>query len=189
MNYKIRLKSKFLFYHILGFLTLLIILGIAYIFDKVLETFITIILFYVYRTMFTKQFHAKSLYLCSAISIVVFALIIQLELKFNASIVFSSILTFLIIYLSYTLRDYLDNKIIIKSYTFIDNRKCIENLSKDEMIKILPSIREDIIDIVYGYFHREALTSIGYAMSCGISEATLFRYVKQVKKKYESLGK
>lgn len=192
MMFKLKLKIKFLFYHLLGFLTVGIILCIAYLFNKLFETLTVMLLFYIYRSMFTKQWHSKSLYLCSFISIIVFSLLIQLELKFSASIIFSSILTFMITFISYNIRDYLDNKIIIKNY---ENRlinipnKCIENLSKDEMVKLLPDVREDIIHIVYGYLHREGVTSIGYAMSCGISEATLFRYVKQVKSKYESLGK
>lgn len=186
MKFKLKLRLKFAFYHVLGFLTVLTILGIAYLFDKVLETLTIIVLFYIYRTMFVKQFHAKSLYLCSFISIIVFSLVIQLELKFNISIIFSSVLTFMITYLSYTLKEFLD----LKSYSTLKvPNKCIENLSEDEMVKLLPDIREDIIHIVYGYLHREGVTSIGYAYGQGISEATLFRYVKQVKKKYESLGK
>jgi len=191
MMFKLKLKIKFLFYHLLGFLTVGIILCIAYLFDKLFETLTVMLLFYIYRSMFTKQWHSKSLYLCSFISIIVFSLLIQLELKFSASIIFSIILTFMMTFISYNIRDYLDNKIIIKNY---ENRlinipnKCIENLSEDEMVKLLPDVREDIIHIVYGYLHREGVTSIGYAMGCGISEATLFRYVKQVKSKYESLG-
>ena len=189
MNYKLKLKSKFFLYNILGILTIIVILCIAYLFEKTLETFITMILFYIYRCFYTKQFHAKSLYLCSLVSIIIFIFIIQFELKFETSILFSAVFTFAITTTSYIFRDYLDTKAIGNKLENF-NRKCIENLTEQEIISIMPNIKYDVIHIVYEYLHKDkTLTASAYAYKCGISDATLYRYVKQVKKNYESLGK
>ena len=64
-------------------------------------------------------------------------------------------------------------------------RKDIHDISYDELKILIPDIKEDILKIVYGYFHKpDYLTYIGYAYNNHISESTLFRYVKKVKKKY-----
>lgn len=192
MSYQSKLKLKMFMYNILGILTMALILLISVFFDKLVETIITIILFFIYRSRFEKQYHASSLYLCSFISIIIFTIIIQIEVKLSISILFSVILTYTITLVSYYVRDYLDNRVLVKTYrqkleSF--NTRCIENLTEDELIALMPKVRYEIIHIVYGYLHRpKTLNSMGYAYRCNISERTLFRYVKQIKEKYESLG-
>lgn len=194
MKYQNKLKLKMLGYNILGFIILGIICLIAYFNDKIIETGITIVLFYIYRKLFEKQYHASSLYLCGFISIIVFTIIIHLEVSITISILFSVVLTFIITLISYYIRDYLDNKILIKVYKKkleSINIKALENLTEEEMIKLMPSLRYDVIHIVYEYLHRDktSLNASGFAYRNGLSEATLYRYVKKVKNKYEELGK
>lgn len=193
MKYQNKLRLKMLGYNILGFIILGIICLIAYLNDKLIETGITIILFYIYRRLFEKQYHARSLYLCGFISIIVFIIIIRIEVSITISILFSVVLTFIITLVSYYVRDYFDNKILINTYKKkleSLNSKALENLTEDEMINLMPSIKYEIIHIVYEYLHRDksSLTASGFAYRNNISEATLYRYVKQVKSKYENLG-
>ena len=194
MKYQNKLKIKMLGYNILGFIILGIICLIAYFNSKLIETGITIILFYIYRRLFEKQYHASSLYLCGCISILVFIVVIHLEVSITISILFSVILTFIITLISYYIKDYLDNKILVKTY---ENKlkniniKALENLTEEEMINLMPSLKYDVIHIVYEYLHRDksCLNASGFAYRNNISEATLYRYVKKVKDKYEELGK
>lgn len=193
MKYQTKLKIKMLFYNFLGLCIIGIICLIAYLNNKLIETIITIVLFYIYRRLFEKQYHAKSLYLCGIISLIVFTIVIHLEVSVTISILFSIILTFIITLISYYVRDYLDNKILNKQYenklnSF--NSKCIENLTEEELINALPKIKYEVIHIVYEYLHRDktTITASGFAYRHNISEATLYRYVKQVKQKYENLG-
>jgi hypothetical protein len=70
---KLRTKRKIRKYTaiLIGILILAIALIISYFQNKLLETCITIILFYTYRSLFEKQFHAKSVYLCAFISFII----------------------------------------------------------------------------------------------------------------------
>lgn len=192
MNLKTKIKIKYAMYHILGLLTLAAVLLIAYFNDKIIETSITVVLFYIYRSLFDKQYHSSSVYLCSAISIIVFTIVIHLEVNISISILSSVVITFILTLLSYYLRDYLDNKLLIKTYESKLNKlnvRCIENLTEDELVNLMPSIRYEVLHIVYNYLHRpKELNASGFAYRNNISEATLYRYVKLVKTKYDSLG-
>ena len=189
MKLKTKIKIKYILYYLLGVATLLLILFIAYLKNRLIETGITIILFYIYRNLFEKQFHAKSLLMCSFISVCVFVIIINIELSITISILFTVVLTFIITLVSYYVRDYLDNKVLVKTYknkleSF--NNKSLEALTEDELIKLMPNIRYDTIHIVYEYLHRNKhlMNASGFAYRHNISEATLYRYLKQVKEKY-----
>lgn len=193
MKLKTRLKIKKLWFYILGVITLVIIESLAVIMNKGIETSITIFMFYIYRNMFEKQFHAKSLYLCSFISIIVFIVVINLEVNLATSILVAVLITFLITTISYYVRDYLDYKLIINKYSQdikSFNKKRLESMSEQEIVNLMPDVDEDIIHIVYGYLHRDKnLKASGYAYQNGISEATLYRYLKQVRTNFnESLG-
>lgn len=192
MSYQKKIRIKFIFYEFLGLLIIGSILGVAYLHSKIIETALVMVLFFIYRRLFEKQYHASSLYLCGIISIIVFIVIIHLEVNLSISILYSALLTLIMTLISYYVKDYFDNKLLVKKYkakldSFSD--KCLENLTEEEMIKLMPNIRYEVLHIVYGYLHRpKNLTASGYAYRNSVSEATLYRYLKQVKSKYESLG-
>jgi len=193
MKLRTKRKIKHCIAWLLGIITILVALVISYFFDKLIETIITIILFYIYRCLFEKQWHANSMLGCFFVTSIVLIIIINIEVKITISILFSAILTFILTLISYYVKDYFDDKLLVNNYkNKLEkyNTKCIENLTEDEMAKLMPGIRYETIHIVYGYLHRpKTLNSTGYAYRCNISERTLFRYVKQIKEKYESLGK
>ena len=87
-----------------------------------------------------------------------------------------------------------DLNILIKSdnnlqlFKIINPTKTIEELSLEEMKELMSEEREDVLEIVYGYLHKDRfLNSIGYAYKNHISERTLFRYVKEIKEKYKKI--
>lgn len=191
MKYANKLKLIKLSYTLLGIATLGVILIIAWLSDRLIETSISAILFYIYRPLYDKQYHSKTLPLCSLTSICVFAIVSQLEVDIATSILNTVIITFAITSISYFVRDFFDSKILIKKYKEkLDkfNCKSIENLTEEEMLKCMPKIRPEVINIVYGYLHRpKGLLAPGYAMKKHIGEATLYRYLKLVRETYESL--
>ena len=112
MKLRNKLRIKLFSYKMLGVGTLLLSLFIAFLLQRLIETSITILLFYPYRSLYEKQFHAKSMFVCSGISIIVLTIVSLLELPLSISILFSIILTFIITTISYHVRNYMDLKTI-----------------------------------------------------------------------------
>lgn len=128
--YKLKLKLKMFGYSMLGVATLLSILAFAYLHNKVIEVAITIIFFYIFRRRYEKQYHSKSLFLCSGISFVSFIFVTKSSLNISQSILFSIILTFIVNTISYYVRDYIDIKF---------PRKKKKNTNRQIIIDILGS--------------------------------------------------
>ncbi|WP_281512266.1 accessory gene regulator B family protein [Mammaliicoccus vitulinus] len=193
ISYRNKLKLKKIFYWILSLLTFLLILVNAFIHERLIETTITAITFFVYRKMFDKQYHASSLILCSFISIIVFGFISHIEVSLSISILMSIILTFGLTSISYYIRDFIDTKILVAQYEKKLkelNTKRLEDYNEQELKQLFPKIHHDIIHIVYGYLHKPNDEKYAhYAYTNNISEATLYRYLKQVKEAYENLSK
>lgn len=191
MKYQLKLRIKFLLYYLLGIATMIIILIIAYLNNRLIETSITMILFFVFRGLFEKQYHCKSLLMCSFVSIIVFTIVSLLELKLSISILSSVIITFMINLISYYVRDYLDsrNQIIQYKNKFKKmHTKRIEELNEDELLKLFPDIRKEVIHITYEYLHRsKRITANAFAYNHSISEPLVYKYVKQVKDRYKNL--
>ena len=58
------------------------------------------------------------------------------------------------------------------------------NYTKDEFREMFLDIPNEMVDIVYGYFHRDKTYSVEiYARSRHISVATLYRYVNLIKRR------
>ena len=191
MSYQLRLKTKFLMYYLLGIATMVVIAFIAYLNNRLIETSITMVLFFVFKGLFDKQYHCKSLLMCSFVSIIVFTFVSLLELKLSISILASVVITFMINLISYYVRDYLDNRGEITNYKVKFNKmksKRLEELTEAELLRLLPNIKKDTIHIVYGYIHRnKGITANEYAYKYNISEALMYKYLKQVKDEYKNL--
>lgn len=63
--------------------------------------------------------------------------------------------------------------------------KCIENATEEELKELLPDIPYEIVEIVYGYYHRGRMSVTAYTIKCSISSSTLYRYIKVVKTAYD----
>ena len=193
MKYSTKLKLKKCWYRILGILTLFLILLIGGIQGKLFETVLSMILFYAYSPLFEKQYHSKTMYRCSLVSIIVFVIISRTTLEFTASIFLTIVITFTVTCLSYFVKDLLDNTVLLRYYkNKVDKieHKSIENYTLDELKESLPNIRFDIIEIAYGYWHKpHYLNAIGYARNNHIAVSTLYKYLKIVKDEMENLDK
>ena len=191
MSYQLRLKTKFLIYYLLGISTIAVILLIAYLNNRLVETSITMTLFFIFKNLFEKQYHCKSLLMCSFVSIIVFTIVSLLELPLCISILFSVIITFIINLVSYYFRDYLDNRTELNNYSAKFKKmktKRLEELTEAELLRFLPNVKKDTIHIVYGYIHRnKGITANEYAYKYNISEALMYKYLKQVKDEYKNL--
>lgn len=191
MKYKTRLKLKKFWYHILAILTQLAILLIALLNEKLIEIIVSIIFFFIFSKMFEKQYHSKSFYKCSGISIIVYFIMSRINLKFETSILFTIVLTFALTSASYFIRDLLDKTVLLKYYTEkAEQFKNIplENATLDELKQKLVKLNYDIIEIVYGYLHRpKHIKAVAYARKCNIAVSTLYKYLKIVKNEWENL--
>ena len=191
MKYRNKLRLKFLGYSVLGILTNALILVIAWLLEREIEVAITMICFFVFRPLYEKQYHAKSLFRCSIISTIVFMIVANIEVEKSISILLSVVLAFVITLISSYVKEFIENKILLKVY--IDKlesikTKCLENLTEEEMIAFMPKIRKDVIHIVYGYLHREnKINAEIYAIQNNIGVATLYRYLKLVRDTYNEL--
>ncbi len=186
-----RIRFKIWFGRILGVIVLAGILLLAYFNNKLLETIISIICFYIFRFMFLKQYHSFNSIMCACVSLLVYFLIIKLEFNLSESILFSVILTFMVNLISYYVKEFIDTRNEIKLYREKQRKmmtKRLEELSEEELLRLLPNIKKNIIHIAYGYIHRDkGITAIDYAYDNNISEPLVYKYVKQVKDEYKNL--
>ena len=191
MKYRNKLRLKLLGYSILGILTNALILVIAWLLEKEIEVAITMICFFIFRPLYEKQYHAKSLFRCSIVSIIVFTIVANIEVEKSISILLSVVLAFVITLISSYIKEFIENKILLNTYkTKLESvkTKCLENLTEEEMIAFMPKIRKDVIHIVYGYLHREnKINAEIYAIQNNIGVATLYRYLKLVRDTYNEL--
>ena len=191
MKYRNKLRLIYLGYSILGILVNIIILVIGWLFEREIEVAITMICFFVFRPLYEKQYHAKSLFRCSIVSITVFIIVASIEVEKSISILLSVVLAFVITLISSYIKEFIENKMLLETYK---NKlesiktKCLENYTENELIQLMSSIRKDVIHIVYGYLHREnKINAEIYAIQNNIGVATLYRYLKLVRDTYEKL--
>ena len=68
--------------------------------------------------------------------------------------------------------------------------KTLESCTLDELIDRLPDIDPAIIKLIHGYIHKSNLTTAyNYARQNNVSESYLYKKLKEVKTKYDSLHK
>ena len=179
MKLKLKIKIRYLLINILSIIVLGLILVFAYFNSKLIETIISIICFYIFRFIFVKQYHAYTSLGCAIVSLVVYCVIILLELNLSESILFSVILTFIVNLISYYVEDYIDSRKQIRLLNDKFNKmkaKRLEELSEDELLRLLPDIKANIIHIVYGYIHRDkGITANEFAYKYNISEPLVYK--------------
>ena len=165
---------------------------IAYLNNRVMETLLSVVLFYLYRSLYEKQFHTYSLIHCSIISVAVFGIVSAIALPLQTSLFCTILIVYALTHGSFKLRNLIDSTLLLEEYKRKLEQfehKCLENLTELELQARLPNIPYEIIHIVYGYIHKpKSLNASGYAMKCHIGEATLYRYLKRVRTEYENLG-
>ena len=169
------------------------ILIVGILFNRYIEATISVIAFHIFRRLDEdKTFHAETHIKCWFVSMVSFLTLMKLSLPLAQSILLNILLAYCLSQVMYYVQDYLDNKILIKHYekklNLLSINKCLNNLTLEEMQKLMPHIEFDKLKIVYEYLHRNKETNgTDYAYKNNIGEATLYRYLKQVNKTYQDL--
>lgn len=177
MTLKSKRKIKYVSSKILGILIVVLILIIAKISNKLIETTFSIVIFYVYRNLFKTQWHANSMINCCIVTFVVLLLIIKIEINVYVSCLFSILLIFFINTISYKMCG-----------CEIITNKNIREMSFDELYAILNNVDYQTVKVVYNYYHKEPTkTALQFAYEQNISEATLYRYLRKVKNELKSL--
>lgn len=81
---------------------------LSVVFERILEILIIIPLFFVFRSKYTKTFHANTIFECSIYSLLMFFIICLISLPVELSILSSVLLCYLTTTILYYIRDYLD---------------------------------------------------------------------------------
>lgn len=65
----------------------------------------------------------------------------------------------------------------------MNNLKCINNYTEDELKSLLPFVPYEKIYIVYEYYHKSRSIKVyDFANKHNISTSTLYRYLNEIKK-------
>lgn len=181
MKYKMKLKMKYCFYCLLSILDLVLILGVGYLADRLIEMVFTIIGFFVLRPCYEKQFHASTLIRCSIISLIIMGIVSIANIPKTYSILSAIIMSFGITWISYFVRDYIDLRIVENQI----RKTKLEDLTFEQFTTINNEMNKDDLKIVYDYIHRDRATNCDkFLMNRYISRRTLFRLLKKVKENY-----
>lgn len=164
---KLRLNSVALKYHLLLILQYVIMLVLAFIFDRVIELLTMIPLFFIYTKKYTKQYHCKTLIKCGVFSIFIFTLSFILMPSKNQFVFSSVIFVYAITTISYFVKDYIERK--IPKVIFFKGME-VEDLPKD-----LVGIEKDLM--IQYYIKRYKLDKIAFNLGYSVDN------IKKIKSK------
>ena len=174
MSLRNKRRLKRLLSKILGLIILAVAIAYAYYKHRTIEAIISIALFYVYRHLFIKQWHANSLYACFIVTSIVLLILINIELPLNLSVLCSVLITFILTLISYYLKDYIDSRKALQKY---ENKykelstTPLEHISIETLHNLFPDINDEVIQIVYNYIHKDkSITANYFANANYISE-------------------
>lgn len=108
---KFKIWLKLFKYRILADIFIFIIsFGIAFLFDKVIETIILFLSFFLFRPLFSKQLHLKSTIKCVELTILIFSVAIIFLCPKEVSRLFSIVFGFFICLITYYAQELIDLK-------------------------------------------------------------------------------
>ena len=168
-----KLNKIKIFYGVLSLVEIALILVIALFNNRLLEMLIITSLFLIFRNLYEKQWHAKTLFECACYSVAIFGLISFIAPSKNISILLSCLLPFGITFISYHIKNYLEQCELLE--------KKLESLTLDEMKGRFKDYTEYEIKAVYSYINRGTKLADNIAMKYGYSTRQLQRLVKKMK--------
>ena len=178
---------------------LLVVFIVAYLFNKWYEAFIYIFSYTFIRLEFTKAIHGKDfteyyykgIKYCRYITFVVQLISLIFIINVNISKYINLSLAFILGIINFFAKDYLEIVMLNKHYEekikeF--NSKPLEELSVEEMKRLMPSIKYDRLEIVYNFIHKSKGLRLDIFLDENyISKATLYRYLSEVQDKYKEI--
>ena len=164
-----------------------IVLGIAYIFNVLLEIALFIIYYYFIKNLFTKQFHADTIartaraavFLCYTITFVTQLIFIAIVASFHVSFFINIFLGIVLSICSYILEDWLERTIslnaILKDETKLIQACTNASLSKDATNRM-----------ILRYIKGKHIRDIAYMEH--VEEATIWQSLRRSRKKLNITG-
>lgn len=165
-----KIRREILFYQIISYFVITSgIIGFAILFNKVIETLIIWITFFIFRSAFPKELHSNSFLICVQLTLSIFFITIMSVLPNSLSYVAPVIFGFLICYITYLSQDYID-------YKTYKNTKICRGMSKESLLEIskINNLDELEYNILYLYYcKRYKLWQI--AQKLNYSESSIFK--------------
>ena len=161
MKLRNKIILKGLFHSVLQFI---VIFSFAWYNNCLFEMSIIYICFFFFRTKFEKQFHAKTTWLCTIYTFIIFYIISYITPNKEKSIILVIVFTYTINNLSFYVRDYLDLVDRFKA-----RKICIsKGMNKDLLLDIchmnnLNELETNIL--IYYYCDRLSISSISYKLN------------------------
>ena len=145
------------------------IIGVSYLFDKVIETIIMTLSFFVFRSAFEKELHMKTLENCIKTTLSIFFISVMSLTPNEFSYTLPILFGFTICFVTYKVQDYLD--FLVKKST-----KLYRGMTKDEFKSICDvySLENEEKKILYLYFVKK-LKLWQIANELGYSESSIFK--------------
>lgn len=188
----LKLKLIDVVYWSLSIGQLIIILLIGWYQDRLLEMIFSLILFFVFSSLYTKQFHAARLINCCTIAIIVYAIMSYIMPSVHMSILLNCLLTYFLTTTSYYVKDYIDLKNEIK----LDNavlRKTISDkrsISISDIIKVNSELSPNDCNAIFAFIHRSRHTTAeSIAIKHHMSRRTLYRLVNKTLERLNTTAK
>lgn len=156
------------------------IFAFAWFNDCILEMSIIYICFFVFRKRFEKQYHARTTWLCTLYTIIIFYIVSNISPNIAMSILLIIIFTYSINFISFYVRDYFDLRDRFKANK-VEIRK---GMSKDKLINLceLSQLTElETKILTYYYCDRLTLTAISYKVDYSYDSVYLIKS-KAIKK-------
>lgn len=161
MKLRNKIILKGIFHSVLQFI---LIFSFAWFNDCLLEMAIIYLCFFYFRTTFDKQFHAKTTWLCTIYTIIIFYIVSNISPNKSISILLVISFTYLINLISFYARDYLDLKDRFKAKKILISK----GMNKDKLLEIcdLNNLNElESKILTYFYCDRLSLTAISYKVN------------------------
>lgn len=133
-----KLRTKFILKGIFhSLLQFLIIFTFAWFNDCIIEMAIVYVCFFTFRPKFDKQYHAKTTWGCTILTIIIYYIVSNIIPSENISLLIVILSTFMINHTSYLYRDYLDlqdlKTYLVKPKKNTNRKVLIDLLGKDNL--------------------------------------------------------
>lgn len=133
MLLEIKLSSISIKYNLLLIAQYIILLSIAFLFDRLIECITMLPLFFIFTKRYEKQYHCKTLLKCGGLTIIVFTILFAIMPSKNQFVFGSIIVMYVLTLVSYYVKDYLDIKFPSKKKRDTNRKTIIDILGKDNL--------------------------------------------------------
>lgn len=168
-------------YTLLSILDISIILFIGWFNNRLIEIITILSLFLLFRAKYEKQFHARSLFICSIYSIIIFYIVIKFSYSVRITIASIVLIPYFITFISYHVRNYFD-LLYLKDKKIKNRNKIIKildgNLTEEhiENVCLKNGLSTKISETVYLYLSNK-LEDVADILD--VDNSTVVRRIKE----------